>query len=356
MNVPNAPKFPREWADAPLDPTSTRIVAPDSDDVESDERLDSPGRSSALPIARTSALGLLSILATFYGGCALALFTYTFVDPWTTGIQIQRRLGAEASYEKRYEPRPLSALDDDLPIAVVAAEDTRFFQHRGIDWKAIGEAVEENHDGDDQRRGGSSISQQLAKNLFLTTHSTYLRKALELPLTYMAELLLSKRRILELYLNVIEWGPGVYGAEAAAQYHYGQSASQLTRHQAAALAACIPNPRVRRPQIVGWYRDVILSRMDVLGRLPIAISPSQTGTDRGSSPPSPEPDSARPTSSTLQRGTPDSVSTDALHIDSTMVEPTRVDSVARHSPSPPETVSVQPAVPETLRADSIDVR
>jgi monofunctional biosynthetic peptidoglycan transglycosylase len=219
-------------------------------------------------VLRGMGAGLLAVIATFYGVCALALLTYTVADPWTTGVQIQRWLEAEPGYEKQYEPRPLAELDDDLPLAVVAAEDTRFFQHHGIDWEAIGEALEENRDGDDQRRGGSSITQQLVKNLFLTTHSTYLRKAMELPLTYMAELILSKGRILELYVNVIEWGPGVYGAEAAAQYHYDRSAARLTRYQAAALAACIPNPRVRRPYRMDWYTRIILRRMHQLGTLP----------------------------------------------------------------------------------------
>lgn len=212
-------------------------------------------------------MGVVSVLATFYGACALGLVAYSVVFPWTTGVQLQRRLSADASYEKRYEPRALSALDDDLLLAVVAAEDARFFQHNGIDWKEIDEAIEETLDGDSRRRGGSSITQQLVKNLFLTTHSTYVRKALELPLTYMAELILSKQRILELYVNVIEWGPGVYGAEAAAKYHYQQSAEHLTRYQAAALAACLPNPRVRRPDRMDGYARIILSRMAQLGSI-----------------------------------------------------------------------------------------
>jgi monofunctional biosynthetic peptidoglycan transglycosylase len=235
---------------------------------------------------KTVGAGTIGILAVFYGACVLALTAYTVVNPWTTGVQIQRRLTAEAAYEKHYEPRPLSTIDDDLPWAVVAAEDTRFFQHRGIDWEAIGEAIDENRDGDAQRRGGSTITQQLVKNLFLTTHSTYVRKALELPLTYLAELILSKRRILELYLNVIEWGPGIYGAEAAARYHYDQSAAQLTRYQAAALAACIPNPRVRRPMHMDWYTRIILRRMEQLG----PIRPHHEASKReGRSTPSPNP-------------------------------------------------------------------
>ena len=241
-------------------------LGPSSDDGDlPSQESTSPGRSRALNVLKTMGAGAIGVLAVFYGACVLALVAYTVVDPWTTGVQIQRRLTANDPYEKRYEPRPLSTIDDDLPWAIVAAEDTRFFQHRGIDWEAIVEAIEENRDGDAQRRGGSTITQQLVKNLFLTTHSTYVRKALELPLTYLAELILSKRRILELYLNVIEWGPGIYGAEAAAQYHYDQSAARLSRYQAAALAACIPNPRVRRPTHMDWYTRIILRRMEQLG-------------------------------------------------------------------------------------------
>ena len=268
MNVPDAPRLPSKWPDPPLNLSSATLVTPgDAERFRDSEAPHSSGASSPLSILRKVGLGVLGVIALFYGGCALALLAYNVVDPWTTGVQIQRRLEADASYEKRYDPRPLSALDEDLPLAVVAAEDTRFFQHSGIDWNAIGEALDENRDGDDERRGGSSITQQLVKNLFLTTHSTYFRKAVELPLTYMAELILSKRRILELYLTVIEWGPGIYGAEAAAQYHYGQSAAQLTRYQAAALAACIPNPRVRRPPQMDRYARIILRRMKIVGPL-----------------------------------------------------------------------------------------
>ena len=356
MNVPDAPQLPPGWPDPPLNLSSATLVTlGDTERPRDPETPNSSGPSPVRSIARKIGLGVLGVIALFYGGCALALLAYNVVDPWTTGVQIQRRLEADASYEKRYDPRPLSALDEDLPLAVVAAEDTRFFQHSGIDWKAIGEALDENRDGDDERRGWSSITQQLVKNLFLTTHSTYFRKAVELPLTYMAELILSKRRILELYLTVIEWGPGIYGAEAAAQYHYGQSASRLARSQAAALAACIPNPRARRPQTVGWYRDIILNRMDVLSQLPIAASTPQTGTGRRNAPPSPKPDSGPPTSNTLKREFPESVSTDSPRTDSTLVEPSRVGSVARAASSPPESVSVQSAAPATLRADSIDV-
>jgi monofunctional biosynthetic peptidoglycan transglycosylase len=222
---------------------------------------------------RGTAAFLASLTATYLGACVAALVLYAAVFPPITGVQLQRQvegLFAGSAPERSYRPRPLTEIDPALPWAVVAAEDSRFFHHGGINWKAVGEAIEEYRRGE-ALRGASSITQQLVKNLFLTTHSTYLRKALEVPLTYAAEAVLSKRRILELYVNVIEWGPGVYGAEAAARHHYEQSARRLTRAQAAALAACIPNPQVRRPATVGWYQRIILRRMARLGRLPLSL-------------------------------------------------------------------------------------
>lgn len=258
----------------------------------------------------------VSVVVTYLGGCIAALVVYAVFFPPLTGVQLQRSLEAafsDAAPERVYRPVPLSHIDPDLPRAVVAGEDSRFFLHGGIDWAAVGEAIEEYRNGENLR-GGSTITQQLVKNLFMTTHSTYLRKALEVPLTYAAELLLSKRRILELYLNVIEWGPGVYGAEAAARHHYGTSARHLTRGQAAALAACIPNPLARRPQTVGWYQQIILRRMNVLGRLPLSRASDRPSEDTpvASSPsPStdtsatrPRPDSVRLTSDSLANPDP----------------------------------------------------
>lgn len=219
---------------------------------------------------------LLALFSTYLGLCVGALLIYTSVFPPLTGVQAQRHLEAAVngtSYDLTYRPRPLSDLDADLRRAVVAGEDSRFFKHHGIDWNAIHAAITEYLRGEGLR-GGSSITQQLVKNLFMSTHSTFLRKGLEVPLTYAAEFIMSKRRILELYINVIEWGPGIFGAEAAAQYHYDRSAQYLTRYQAAALAACIPNPRVRTPGDVGGYTRVILRRMYNLGRLPLSTTES----------------------------------------------------------------------------------
>lgn len=211
--------------------------------------------------------GLIA-LVSYYGFCTLCLLLFSVVFPPTTGVQMQRRVEAffeDDPYEKRYDPVPLSEVSPNLPHALVAAEDARFYEHSGADWKAIREAVEDNIERGRAWRGGSTITQQLAKNLFMTTHSSYVRKALELPLTYLAELILSKERILTLYLNVIEWDRGVYGAEAAARHYYGTSAADLSRYRSAALAACVPDPRGRSPQGMGGYTATILTRMRQMG-------------------------------------------------------------------------------------------
>ena len=209
----------------------------------------------------------LMVLATFYGLCALALVLYTWTFPPTTTVQLQRRIEAlseEAPYAVRYRPVPMEQISAHLPHAVVAAEDGRFFQHGGVDWEAIGEALEDHREGG-RRRGGSTITQQLVKNLFLTTHSAYWRKALELPLAYLTEWILSKERILALYLNVVEWDRGVFGAEAAARHYYGVPAAGLSRYQTAALAACLPDPLDRTPQGMDGYTAIILTRMRQMG-------------------------------------------------------------------------------------------
>lgn len=131
----------------------------------------------------------------------------------------------------------------NLKRAVVAAEDTKFVQHDGFDWDGIQQAYEKNLKKGRLVAGGSTISQQLAKNLFLSSQRTPWRKLQEAVITLMLEQMMSKRRILEIYLNVIEWGDGVFGAEAAAKHYYGVSARRLSSYQAAKMAAMIPNPR-----------------------------------------------------------------------------------------------------------------
>ncbi|GAB4476011.1 MAG: monofunctional biosynthetic peptidoglycan transglycosylase [Burkholderiaceae bacterium] len=143
----------------------------------------------------------------------------------------------------RQQWAPYTGISNDLKRAVIAAEDARFTEHEGVDWDAIERAYEENRKRGRPAKGGSTISQQLAKNLFLSSEKSYLRKAQELVLTYMIEFAWDKRRILEVYLNVVEWGDGVFGAEAAARHYYGVSAAKLGPEQAARLAAYLPNPK-----------------------------------------------------------------------------------------------------------------
>jgi monofunctional biosynthetic peptidoglycan transglycosylase len=139
---------------------------------------------------------------------------------------------------------PLDTIAPTLPVAVIAAEDARFCRHRGIDWNEIREAIED--DGLAEARGASTLSQQLAKNLFLWPGRSFVRKALEAPLALWLDLVLGKRRQMEIYLNVAEWGPdGTFGAEAGARRAFGRSTRDLTASQAALMAAMLPDPRRR---------------------------------------------------------------------------------------------------------------
>lgn len=211
---------------------------------------------------------MLTLVSSYFGICIFLLFLYNFVYPPITGVQIQRLVESAVQGEKVtywYDPVSSAEISSQLRHAVIAAEDGRFLQHNGIDWKAVEKAMEDNRRRGEVWRGGSTITQQLVKNLFMTTHSSFVRKAFEIPLTYLAELILSKDRILDIYLNVIEWGQGVYGADPAARHYYGVPASRLSRYQAATLAAVIPSPRKRSPQRMGWYTSIILRRMVQLG-------------------------------------------------------------------------------------------
>jgi monofunctional glycosyltransferase len=187
--------------------------------------------------------------AAVYLWFVVQLVLLRWIDPVFTMVQAQRRVEswfAKGPYEKRRVQIPLKRVSLDLQHAVIAAEDARFYQHNGIDWQVIEELIEDDLFEDGKLgRGGSTITQQLIKNLFATTHRSWIRKGLEFALAPAAEAILSKDRILELYLNNIEWGPnGVFGAEAAAQFHYKTSAARLTREQAARLAVCVPSPRM----------------------------------------------------------------------------------------------------------------
>jgi monofunctional biosynthetic peptidoglycan transglycosylase len=212
-------------------------------------------------------LGVAIAAGAFYGWILLSLAVLRFVNPPTTALQAQRRIESWFSggkYVKRSRPVPLQRISLALQHAVIAAEDGRFYQHGGFDWEQIQVAIDEDSERG-RLRGASTISQQLVKNLFLTTHGSFVRKGLEFTIVPLAELILGKRRILELYLNVIEWGPGVYGAEAACMYRYRIPAAHAGREQAARLAAVLPSPRRRHPERMNRYSAIILERMAILG-------------------------------------------------------------------------------------------
>jgi monofunctional biosynthetic peptidoglycan transglycosylase len=215
-------------------------------------------------VVRRMAFAILALAVSVYVFCILCVLALRWIDPPFTAVQIQRRVEAAVdhrAYTKRYNFVPLRGIAPVLQHAVISAEDGRFFQHHGFDWIEMRKVLEQDMRRQKLGRGGSTITQQLAKNLFLSTERSLVRKGVEFTLVPMIEALLSKNRILELYLNVIEWGPGVYGAEAACEYHYHVHASEIGREQAARLAAIIPAPLRRKPARMNEYSDEILRRM-----------------------------------------------------------------------------------------------
>jgi monofunctional biosynthetic peptidoglycan transglycosylase len=219
-------------------------------------------------IFRTLWRGALLLVLGFYAVCLAELVVLRWVNPPTTAVQTQRRVEAwwrHKAYRKRQRFVPLARISPDLQHAAIAAEDGRFYQHHGIDWQEVQKVVDQDVEKGKLGRGGSTITQQLVKNLFLTTNRSLIRKAVEFTLAPAAELVLPKRRILELYLNVIEWGPGIYGAEAGALAWYNVPAARLTRDQAARMAALIPSPLRRKPERMNSYSAEILRRMAQMG-------------------------------------------------------------------------------------------
>ena len=207
-------------------------------------------------------------MALLWSLAALMLVAARWIDPPTTAVHMERRWQAwmqHKAYHERYEFVPLSQISPDFQHAVIAAEDARFYQHHGFDWQAIQIAAEEDMEGGHRLRGGSTLTQQLVKNLFFGTGRSLLRKGAEFTLVPVAELVLGKQRILELYLNVVEWGPGVYGAEAACRYYYRTSARNIGRQESARLAAILPLPLKRRPEYMNRYSELILERMREVG-------------------------------------------------------------------------------------------
>jgi monofunctional biosynthetic peptidoglycan transglycosylase len=198
---------------------------------------------------------------------ALLLVAARWINPPTTAVHIERRFQAfihGKPYNERFKFIPLSQISPNLQHAVIAAEDGNFYHHHGFDWEAIQTAAKEDMEGE-RTRGGSTITQQLVKNLFFGTSRSFIRKGAETTLVPVAELVLGKQRILELYLNLVEWGPAVYGADSASRYHYNIAPRNLDREQSARLAAILPSPLKRRPARMNNYSSVILSRMRQMG-------------------------------------------------------------------------------------------
>ena len=233
-----------------------------------------PNTPDANPPAPPRRISLRSVLIWIFVGLALLWFLAAlllvaarWIDPPTTAVQMQRRMQSwihQTPYHKRYDFVPLSDISRDFQHAVIAAEDASFYQHHGFDWHAIQLAAENDMEGG-RMRGGSTLTQQLVKNLFFGTGRSFLRKGAEFTLVPVAEFVLGKQRILELYLNVVEWGPGVYGAESAARYYYRTSARTLDRDQSARLAAILPLPLKRRPDRMNHYSEIIQERMRQMG-------------------------------------------------------------------------------------------
>ncbi|MGD0939196.1 MAG: monofunctional biosynthetic peptidoglycan transglycosylase [Terracidiphilus sp.] len=216
-------------------------------------------RSSIRWLAIGLALGWL--LAT------LLLVAARWIDPPTTAVHTERRVQSwihRTPYRKRYQFVPLSQISPELQHAVIAAEDERFYEHHGFDWHQIQIDAEQDMEGG-RTRGASTLTQQLVKNLFFGTSRSILRKGAEFTLVPVAELVLGKRRILELYLNVVEWGPGIYGAEPACRNYYKVSARNVGRQQAARLASILPAPLKRRPERMNHYTAIILEHMRQMG-------------------------------------------------------------------------------------------
>lgn len=190
----------------------------------------------------------------------LLILLYRFVDPPASALMLRQWLTGR---EIRHQWVPLEKISRNLVRAVVTSEDARFCGHWGVDWRAVSDAIEEAEEEGGAVRGASTIPMQTAKNLFLWSDRSYVRKAVEIPLAYAMSAVWPKRRMIEIYLNVAEWGPGIFGAQAAARHHFRRNAADLTPGQGALLAAALPNPYVRRAGRPGPLTRGLASRLQV---------------------------------------------------------------------------------------------
>lgn len=189
---------------------------------------------------------LLRIVLLFFGSTILSVFAYRYIPVYFTPLMFIRcyqQVAAGEDLRLKHQWVPLEEMSEGMPIAVMASEDQKFLEHKGFDFEAIEQARKEAEKGG-RRRGASTISQQTAKNVFLWPSSTWTRKAFETYFTVLIELMWSKERIMEVYLNSIEMGNGIYGAQAVAEENFGREALTLTNAQCALIAATLPNPRM----------------------------------------------------------------------------------------------------------------
>ncbi len=228
-----------------------------------------PGSSRTFPSRKSIWRGLRLVVVAGLGIWAAPILVWRFVDPPLTGLMVSRLVSGafgDAPMRFRHDAVELEEISPHLVLAVLASEDQEFLDHHGFDWVAIRRAMRHN-ETHRRKRGASTISQQTAKNVFLWEGRSWLRKGLETPYTLAIELLWGKRRILEAYLNCVEFGPGIYGAQAAARYYWHIPASRLSASQAALLAASLPAPRRNNP---GSRTNFLLKRSGhVVSQVPL---------------------------------------------------------------------------------------
>jgi len=187
------------------------------------------------------------IVVAFFASTILSVVVYRFLPVWVTPLMVIRccqQVSEGRDLKLSHDWEPLENISPSLPVAVIASEDARFMEHHGFDYEAIEHAAKRNREHPEKRKlGASTISQQTAKNVFLWPGRSWTRKGFEVYFTTLIELLWSKQRIMEVYLNSIEMGEGIYGAQAVAEEHFGKDAKDLSKAQCALIAATLPNPR-----------------------------------------------------------------------------------------------------------------
>ena len=206
----------------------------------------------------------------------LSIVVFRFVNPPITPVMLVEKLKGNTL---RRDWVPLKEISPQLPIAVIASEDGRFCAHWGVDWGAVREVVNQGGGLMNAVRGASTIPMQTAKNLYLWNGRSWVRKVLEVPLAYVISFVWPKQRMMEVYLNVAQFGPGIFGAEAASQYYFHKSASALTRHEAVMLAVALPNPRFRNPARQSRRALIVAKaverRMPIMAARSVCVAPQQ---------------------------------------------------------------------------------